>query len=155
HCAAGSNGVAGGGTSMTGQGGVNKTDISRAGAARAIESLSEIDEVGVLAVDTQERWLIDLQLLPPQEVVTSGLRELVPRGNGTDLRDSLRVSAEALRASEASLKHIILFTDGFTSPGQLERLESDAAALYAEGITVSVVATGEGAANDLRSIADA
>lgn len=155
HCAEGSNGIVGGGNSMTEQGGVNKTDISRAGAARAIEALSEIDEVGVLAVDTRERWVIDLQQLPAQEVVTSGLRQLVPSGERTDLTDSLRVAAEALRESDASLKHIILFTDGFTEPGQIAGLERDAADLLAEGITVSVVATGEGAANDLSGIADA
>lgn len=153
HCAEGSNGVVDG-NSMT-EGGVNKTDISRAGAARAIESLSELDEIGVLAVDTRERWIIDLQQLPAEEVVTSGLRKLVPSGDTTDLTRSLEVSAEALRRSDAALKHIILFTDGFTEPGQLAGLEADAAALLEDGITVSVVATGEGASDELEAIADA
>lgn len=152
HCAEGNNGVVDG-NSM--QGGVNKTDISRAGAARAIESLSELDEVGVLAVDTRERWLIDLQQLPAQEVVTSGLRKLVPSGDTTDLSRSLSTSADALRKSNATLKHIILFTDGFTEPEELAGLASDAAELLEEGITVSVVATGEGAATELGAIADA
>ena len=153
HCAEGNNGVIDGNSMM--EGGVNKTDISRAGAARAIESLADIDEVGVLAVDTRERWLIDLQTLPSEEVVTSGLRKLVPSGDTTDLTRSLRVSAEALRDSDAALKHIILFTDGFTEPGQLSGLEADAADLLEEGITVSVVATGEGAATELGAIARA
>lgn len=153
HCAEGNNGVVNGNSMV--QGGVNKTDISRAGAARAIESLSQLDEVGVLAIDSSERWLIDLQQVPAEEVVTSGLRKLVPSGNGTDLSRSLRTSAEALRESDAALKHIILFTDGFTEPAELTGLESDAASLLGEGITVSVVATGEGAAVDLAKIADA
>ena len=153
HCAEGNNGVIDGNSML--EGGVNKTDISRAGAARAIESLSEIDEVGVLAVDSRERWIIDLQQLPTEEVVTSGLRELVPTGNFTNLSRSLQTSAEALRRSDASLKHIILFTDGFTDPSQLAGLEEDAAALLEEGITVSVVATGEGAARELGAIAEA
>ena len=152
HCAEGNNGVVDG-NSM--EGGVNKTDISRAGAARAIQSLSELDEVGVLAVDTRERWLIDLQQLPAQDVVNSGLRKLVPSGDTTDLSRSLSTSAEALRDSNAALKHIILFTDGFTDPGELAGLEDDAAELLEEGITVSVVATGEGASTELGAIAEA
>ncbi|HEY1119263.1 MAG TPA: VWA domain-containing protein, partial [Acidimicrobiales bacterium] len=152
HCAEGNNGVVDG-NSM--EGGVNKTDISRAGAARAIQSLSELDEVGVLAVDTRERWLIDLQRLPAQDIVDSGLRTLVPSGDTTDLSRSLSTSAEALRDSNAALKHIILFTDGFTDPGELAGLEDDAAELLEEGITVSVVATGEGASTELGAIAEA
>ena len=34
----------------------------------------------MLAFDTQERWLIDLQQLPAEDVVTSGLRKLDPAG---------------------------------------------------------------------------
>lgn len=153
HCAEGANGMPGGGNSL--EGGVNKTDISRAGAARAIAALADIDEVGVLAINTSERWAIDLQQLPPAEVVTSGLRTLAPTGEGTDLSRALSTSADALRSSNASLKHIILFTDGFTEPGQLTALAAEAGDLFAEGITVSVVATGEGSARELGAIASA
>ncbi|MGH9113981.1 MAG: VWA domain-containing protein, partial [Acidimicrobiales bacterium] len=153
HCAEGSNGMPGGGNRIGG--GINKTDIARAGAARAIEALSERDEVGVLAVDTSERWVLDLQQLPAEEVVTSGLRELQPTGQGTDLSESLSTAAAALRDSKRSLKHIILFTDGFTDPSALEGLAEEAAALYDEGITISVLATGEGSATELEGIATA
>ena len=65
------------------------------------------------------------------------------------------------------MKHIILFTDGFTPElfdegegfgdpafsGGVEEMEQQAADLAEEGITVSVVATGEGAAPLLESIA--
>jgi len=134
------------------QGGVNKTDVARAGAARAIAALGEADQVGVLAVDTQTDWVIDLQELPSDEVVTAGLSRLTPSG-GTNLRTTLSTAAEALRESQASLKHIILFSDGFTEPGALDDIAAEAAGLLAEGITVSVVATGEGAARELRPIA--
>ena len=153
HRAEGSNGMpAAGNRSM---GGIDKTDISRAGAARAIEALSERDEIGVLAIDTSESWVIDLQQLPAEDVVTSGLRSLHPTGDGTDLTRSLTTAATALRESNASLKHIILFTDGFTDPGALTALADQAAGLLEEGITVSVLATGEGSAAELGAIAEA
>jgi len=135
-------------------GGVNKTDIARAGAARTIAALSPSDEVGVLAFDTQNRWIIDLQTVPSNEVVNDGLGSLRPNG-GTNVSNTLEEAAKQLRQSNASLKHIIFFSDGFTAPGALNDLEDEAAALLDEGITISVIATGEGAAEDLRPIAEA
>jgi hypothetical protein len=134
---------------------VNKTDISRAAAARAIEALTAEDEIGILAWSGQAEWAVELQPLPPDDVVQQGLGSLRPQGS-TNLRQSLRVAAEALRESQAALKHIILFTDGFTDPAAISDTTDEAAELYEEhGITVSVVATGEGAAPALERIADA
>jgi len=151
HCADGNNGVLG---DNAFEGGVNKTDISRAAARRAVEVMSDSDEIGVIAFDDRARWVIDLQQNPADDLVDRGLSSLQPSG-GTDLRDSLTKSAEALRASEASIKHIVLFTDGFTDPFAMEGVAEQAASLFAEGITVSVVGTGEGVPDDLEEIAQA
>lgn len=148
HCADGFDAPAGD------AGGVNKTEIARAGAARAIANLNSNDEVGVLAVDTSEEWLIDLQQLPSEDVINAGLSNAVPSGN-TDLSNTLPTAADALLESNAALKHIILFTDGFTSDASLRRMETQAEEIRADGITISVVATGEGAANQLAAIAEA
>jgi uncharacterized membrane protein/Mg-chelatase subunit ChlD len=135
--------------------GVNKTDISRAAAARAIEALTAEDEIGILAWSGQAKWAVELQPLPSDEVVQEGLASLHPQGS-TNLRASLREAADALRESSAALKHIILFSDGFTDPVTIRETADEAAGLYDDyGITVSVVATGEGAAPDLEQIADA
>jgi von Willebrand factor type A domain/Putative glutamine amidotransferase len=152
HCAEGANGMPSAGNRVGG--GVNKTDIARAGAARAIEALSASDSVGILAVDTNEEWVLDLQQLPADEVVTSGLRDLQPTGTGTDLSRALTTAASQLRESHTSLKHIILFTDGFVNEtGIFDDLADQAASLREEGITTSVLATGEGASQDLEKIA--
>lgn len=148
HCAEGFND-----TSRL-EGGVTKTAIARAGAARAIANLAANDEVGVLAIDTQERWLIDLQELPPDDVIDAGLAMATPSGN-TDLSNTLPTAADALRQSNAGLKHIILFTDGFTSDASLQRMVEQASEIRADGITISIVATGEGAARQLAPIAEA
>ena len=146
HCAEGFMG-----TGRT-PGGVNKTDIARTGAARAIDALHADDEIGVLGIDTDAEWLIDLQRVPSDDVVREGLARITPRGD-TSLATTLSTAAAALRESNAGLKHIILFSDGFTQPGELERLTAEAGELFAEGITTSVVATGEGAARELEPIA--
>jgi len=152
HCADGGNGLAGGGNRVGG--GVSKTDIARSAAARSIDALAPNDEIGVLAIDSDDRWVIDLQSLPSDDTIEDGLSELVPQGE-TDLATSLETAAAELRSSQASLKHVVLFTDGFTQPDVLVELEADAAGLYDEGITVSVLGTGEGAAAELEAIAEA
>ena len=152
HCnEEGQNGL-GGGNRI--DGGVSKTAIARNAAARAIAALEATDEVGVLTMDANDRWVIDLQRTPAQDVIDEGLSQIVPNGP-TFVDSGLLTAADELRKSEASLKHIIFFSDGFTEPGNLSLLVDQAAELLEEGITVSVVATGEGAANDLRPIAEA
>ncbi len=153
HCSeGGANGLMGGNQV---NGGVNKTDISRAAAARTISALAADDHVGVLAFNTEQAWIVPLQQLPAEEVVTKGLRQLSPAG-GTNLALPLLTAGEALRNDKAKLKHIILFTDGFTNEGNLSALVQQATDLAAEGITVSVVATGEtGAEVSLAAVAEA
>ncbi len=152
HCdEEGENGL-GGGNRI--DGGVSKTAIARTAAAEAIAALAATDEVGVLTMDASDRWVIDLQASPDQATIEDGLSQIAPDGP-TFVDTGLLTAAEALRSSDASLKHIIFFSDGFTEPGALLTVEEQAAELAAEGITVSVVATGEGAAEDLRPIAEA
>ena len=134
-------------------GGVNKTDISRAAAERTIEALTQNDQIGVMAWTAGTDWVIDLQTLPSQAVIDEGLGRLHANGN-TNLAIALDEPAEALLASNAELKHIIVFTDGFTDVKLIDQLADRAATLYNEsGITVSVLATGEGAAPSLEKIA--
>ena len=150
HCPGGRNGLVNGGNRA--EGGVSKTDISRAAAARSIGALAAGDQVGVLAFNTQHRWVINLQDVPAQDIVNKGLASLTPRGN-TNLTTPLLDAGDKLRRSKADLKHIILMTDGFSTPEALAGLAAQARQLAEEGITVSVVATGEGAAAELGLVA--
>jgi Mg-chelatase subunit ChlD/uncharacterized membrane protein len=147
HCRSGDAGMRDGG-------GVVKTDIARTAAGRAIASLSKSDQVGVLAFNTQQQFVIPLQQVPADDVVQKGLRGLKPEG-GTDLLIPLQRAGDELRKAKAKLKHIILFTDGFTAQQALAAMVDQAAGLAREGITVSVMATGEGASEQLRAVAEA
>lgn len=147
----------------TEEGGVNKTDISKAAAIRAFEALGSQDEIGLLAFSGTSKWVIPLQEFPSRETIDEGVASLRPFGE-TRIVPALEEAAKALRLSDKPLKHIILFTDGFTS--ELEQ-ESGLGAgtgarslvravrdLAAEGITVSVVGTGEGAISGLEEVAE-
>lgn len=129
------------------EGGVNKTDISREAVARAVRSLEAHDEVGVLAFDTASEWVVPLQQLPSEEVVDEGLDQLHPEGD-TRVPQAVREAIDGLADTEARLRHIVLFTDGFTDDRQLVDVAEEAADA---GITLSVVATGEGP-SELRDV---
>jgi uncharacterized membrane protein/Mg-chelatase subunit ChlD len=141
-------------------GGVLKTDIAKAGAIRAIEALGPHDEVGVLAFSGSGSWLVPLQENPDRGFVENRVGSIRPFGE-TKVIPSLREAAEALRSSSKELKHIILFTDGFTSELDLSpdfpmfglSLVAEVERLAEEGITVSVVGTGEGAIPALEQVA--
>jgi Mg-chelatase subunit ChlD len=148
----------------TEEGGVNKTDISKAAAIRAIEALGSGDEVGLLAFSGTREWVIPLQEFPDQDTINQGVSSLRPFGE-TRIVPALRDAAEALLTSDKELKHIILFTDGFTSELETgadfvgtpfaEDLVEVAEEVASQGITISVVGTGEGAIPALEEVAEA
>lgn len=142
-------------------GGVLKTDIAKAGAIRALEALGPRDEVGVLAFSGTGRWLVPLQESPDREQAEEQIGRIRPFGE-TRIIPNLREAAEALRQSNKELKHIILFTDGFSIEVDNEEqgfplagasLLAEVEKLAEEGITVSIVGTGEGAIDALEEIA--
>lgn len=137
-------------------GGVTKTDIARDAAVLALEGIAPTDELGVLALDDQHRWVLDLGPVGDGSEARRQLNDIDHGEGATDLEPGLSVSAERLRESDASLRHIVLFTDGFEDTARLAALAREAAELRdTDGITVSVMGTGEGAAQELRAIADA
>ena len=145
------------------EGGVSKTDISKAAAVRAIEALGSGDEIGVLAFSETTRWAVPLQEFPDRETINSGISSLRPLG-ATRVVPALEEAVEELLQSDKELKHIILFTDGFTSELEIgaefvgapfaEDLVTAVEEAAAQGVTVSVVGTGEGAIPALEEVAE-
>ncbi len=67
-------------------------------------------------VQHAERWLIDLQQLPPEEVVTTACARCIRPTRHRPQPLAVRGRRRAAGVN-AALKHIILFTDGFTDAG--------------------------------------
>jgi hypothetical protein len=126
------------------QSGVNKTDISKEAVLRAVDALEAEDTIGVLAFNRSNEWVVPLQRLPADDVIDDGLARLHPQGE-TSIAQAVREAMAGLADTDARLRHIVLFTDGFTSESS-QGLVDIAAEAAAEGITLSVVGTGEGPA---------
>jgi len=131
------------------QSGVNKTDISKAGAKKAVEALDPIDRIGILAFNAGQRWALTLQPVPAPDTVDVAIAGLVPDGE-TEISAGLEVAFEELKAAEEDLRHLVLFTDGW---GEDSRLLDLAGEIADAGITLSVVGTGEGSGEVLRRAA--
>ncbi len=134
------------------EGGVNKTDLSRAGAAKAIEALADTDRVGVLAFDSGTDWIIPLGPKPDPEVAGKALESLQPLGETTAIARGLAAALEELRDAPEQIRHVVLFTDGWdpNEGGLLDAVRE----LADQGITLSVLGTGEGPGVTLRRMAE-
>jgi uncharacterized membrane protein len=140
------------GNPMIEERGVVKTEIAKEAILRAVEALDAQDTVGVLAFSSGSDWVVPLQLLPDPSVIDAGLARIHPDGD-TSIAPAVRRAMEGLRDVDARLRHIVLFTDGFeTDSSGLLRVAEEAAE---QGITVSVVATGEGDMTQLEDMAEA
>ncbi|MBA2318159.1 MAG: VWA domain-containing protein, partial [Euzebyales bacterium] len=132
--------------------GVVKTDIAKEAIVRAVDALQSQDVVGVLAFNERHDWVVPLQALPDHAVVDEALARIHPDG-GTSIAPAVRAAIEGLRDTDARLRHIVLFTDGF-DPNETGLVEvADEA--RDEGMTLSVIATGEGPMGTLEEMAEA
>jgi len=133
----------------TGAGGVNKTDISRAGAGLAISALQDSDRVGVLAFTSGTRWALPLAAKPDEATIAEALNTLKPEGD-TEITNALRQALETLQEAPEEIRHIVLFTDGWGNDSNLLDVSREIADA---GITLSVLGTGEGTGETLRRAA--
>ncbi|HEU4325543.1 MAG TPA: VWA domain-containing protein, partial [Roseiflexaceae bacterium] len=139
-----------GSTAQFRRGGTPKVDIAKDAVARAAAVLRERDTVGVVAFDSDARWVLEPQAGPSSEAVRQALSPLLPEG-GTNVAQGLIAAQEALARTEARIKHVILLSDGWSSGGSHAGL---AASMRQQGITLSVVAAGSGSADVLRQLAE-
>ena len=120
--------------SMGGQ----KIELAKDAAKGAVELLSPSDQIGVVAVDGASYWISELHSAADKSYVMDRVSTLEASG-GTNIYPGLNDAYEALNATNAKLKHVIVMTDGHSTPGDYEGILRD---MVAARITVSTVACG-------------
>ncbi len=127
-----------------------KIEMAKEAAKAAVELLGPKDLVGVIAFDSQPHWIVDLRNASDKTYIESRIASIKPNG-GTSIAPGLAAAKDALQNAPARLKHVIVLTDGMSSPGDFDGLASRMADLK---ITISSVAVGQDAdANLLTRIA--
>lgn len=128
-------------------GGQTKMDLANAGAAAAIDMLSGIDAVAVIAVDSAPHEVVELQPVDDPGGIASKVRSIRSQGGGIFTYTGLLAAGKALEDAAQQNRHIILFADAADAeePEGVPELLDRFASL---GITVSVIALGTEADSD-------
>jgi uncharacterized membrane protein len=127
--------------SMSGE----KIAWAKSAAVAAAEMLGRRDFIGVVAFDSEARWIVPLQRNGSASRTRHRIRQLGADG-GTDMMPGLQLGYKAIADAEASIKHVIALTDGQTPPAAFNQL---AAKMRAADITTSGVAVGPDADRSL------
>lgn len=132
--------------SMGGQ----KMALAKDAAKAAVEVLTDRDQIGILGFDAQPHWVSEVRPLSQKGLILDRISTL-EAGGGTSLLPAMETAFNALQASNAKLKHLIVLTDGFSAPGDFDNLTRN---LSAARVTVSTVGIGEPDSNLLQRISE-
>jgi uncharacterized membrane protein len=125
--------------------GGEKIELAKDAARAAVELLGPRDSIGVIAFDGAAYTVSRLRSTANTGQIADAIGTIEASG-GTNMYPAMAEALQALRAATAKLKHVILMTDGVSSPGDFQGAASEMAA---NRISLSTVALGQGASEDL------
>jgi uncharacterized membrane protein len=133
----------------TGIGGVRKVDIGKEAILRAAAALTANDELGVVAFDEQAHWVVRTSPLGQIDDLQGSIAGIQPLGQ-TNIFSGIEQAVDSLEDAQATRRHIILLTDGWSNSGQYDAI---IARMKAAGITLSTVGAGGGSNPFLEQLA--
>jgi uncharacterized membrane protein len=108
--------------------------VARECAIGVLEALGPQDELGVVLWDGYDRWLFNLAPTGNKRAMRSEIAGM-NQGDLPSFQNVMSMAHQGLQKSRASLKHIIVFSDGDPAPPSPELMQ----AVVADRITVSSV----------------
>jgi Mg-chelatase subunit ChlD len=130
----------------------SRISLARQGAIEMIDLAHHDDLIGLIAFDSTHEWIFR-----PRQATQRGKQEMVqaimriePQG-GTIVGPAYQEALDALRETDAAIKHVIILTDGeffdgrspFGGGGTRPDFEAMARAGLRDGITTTTIGTGE------------
>ena len=132
--------------SMGGQ----KIELAKDAARGAVDLLGAKDQIGVIAFDGSPYWVSEVKSASQKSSVIDRISG-IEAGGGTALYPAMEEALKALQSTNAKLKHVIILTDGYSTPGDMEGVTQEMAAAR---ITVSTVGIGDADQGLLERIAE-
>jgi uncharacterized membrane protein len=123
----------------------DKIEMAKSASQAAVELLGRRDQAAVIAFDGQTYVISEMQSASNKAKLNDEISR-IDAGGGTTMYPAMEMAYEMLQSTSAKLKHVIVLTDGISSPGDFEGL---AQTMAAAKMTVSTVAIGDGSATDL------
>lgn len=118
-----------------------KIELAKDASKSAVELLGGRDQLGVVAFDGASYWVSELHPASDKSYIVDRISSIQASG-GTNIYPAMEMAYEALSSANAKLKHVILLTDGHSSPGDFQGIAQQMAS---NRITLSTVAVGSGA----------
>lgn len=119
----------------------NRLEMAKQAAKQTVQSLAAEDQVGVLAFGTETEWVSELTAAGDKNELLQRIESLEVAGE-TNMQPAIERAQLALEQNDAEHRHLILLTDGVSSPGAFQ---ATAKQLREEGISVATVSVGSGA----------
>lgn len=122
-------------------GGRTKMDMANLGATGALDMLTSLDEIAVIAVDSQPHIILAMQYADEAQSRRNDILGIRSMGGGIFVEEGITAGLRELSRASAETKHLILFADAADAeePGDFR---SYLAKATAAGITVSVIGLG-------------
>jgi Mg-chelatase subunit ChlD len=128
--------------SMAGQ----KLELTKGSAVAAVNLLSPLDSIGVIAFDDGHNEVVSLQKIEGKSHQIKNRIMQIGSGGGTNMETAVKRGYDRLLKSRAAVKHMIILTDGQTAGTGYQNLASD---MRKRNITTTTVAVGNDAAKGL------
>lgn len=112
--------------------------LARRAARAAVEMLGPNDQVGVVAFDGSAKVVCPMTAAIHTGEI-NGKINTIAAGGGTSMAPGMNIGMNMLENAQAKIKHMIILSDGRSSPGDFEGIARSLAGL---GATVSTVALG-------------
>jgi uncharacterized membrane protein len=120
-------------------------ELARASAKAAAELLGAQDQIAVVGFDGEIRVILPMTGASDKGTILSAIESLTADG-GTDAYPGMVKGHELLQNAVAKVKHMIVLSDGQTPDNDFAGLTRT---MRGQGITVSSVALGNGAAKEI------
>lgn len=116
-------------------------EMAKSAARSAAELLGRSDQLAVLAFDGTTYVISEMQSARNKGKISDEISR-IDAGGGTVMYPAMEMAFEMLLSTTAKLKHVIILTDGVSSPGDFEGMAQQ---MRSAKMTVSTVGAGAGA----------
>jgi Mg-chelatase subunit ChlD len=135
-------------------GGSAKIEMEKEALRQAIALLADGDEVGILVFNDRQTWAVPVTTIDgraSRDRIGAAIDGITAEG-GTEILPALSTGFDAIRASKAAVRHVLLLSDGKSRTGTADSYRQSVEDAVASGVTLSTVAIGDDADATLLSL---
>ncbi len=132
-------------------GGLSKIEMAKEAVRAAAGSLAEGDTIGILGFSDSQQWFVNMTVIESQSTrdgIDLAIDSITANG-GTEIYPALQIGFDAIRQTDADVRHVILLSDGKSQSGTREAYEQLIAQTVTDRTTLSTIAIGDDADVDL------